>query len=102
MEEKIKKGKTTIQVGMDTKCFLDKLKIIDQEPYDAVLQRIKKVLDKCEEGYDSILKTKISERIEAVHKGLVLSTKELKEELFGEKKNEIRKNLGRTHTKRLD
>ena len=37
----MKKGeKTTIWVGEDTKTDLDKLKIIEQEPYDMIVRKL--------------------------------------------------------------
>jgi len=80
---------TTIQVKRDTKYVLEKMKVIDRESFDNVIRRaLSRVLDMCEEGMDAETRKLIRSRIEEVHGGRVISTKELREKLFRNKKGE--------------
>ncbi len=93
-------GATTIQIKLDTKTYLDKMKIIKQEPYDRVIKRmISKLLDFCEEGRDEKTKKLIQNRIQEVNRGEVVSTKQLRNYLFGDGRNEIREILGKVDKK---
>ena len=88
---------TTIQVKADTKFCLDSIKLVKQESYDNVIKRlIHATLDLAEQGMDVETTKKIKERLKEVNEGKVVSTKELRNILFGKTGgNELRKGMDR-------